>query len=416
MRVDTFGIKQSVGLARLITITSPIGDRTLRFTDAQKDVVATSGSAWILSSGFWDDGGTWDDGAEWIDTPIAPGGSVTWKSEPGCLATSIAYYNDGTIANCEVLVSASTETDAQLHPADAIFGLYDGAAIIVELCDPTRPEAGRITLLSGFVGYCKEIREGLVSFEMRSVLSHARSVVSEQFGPMCRAEYGDDRCKTAVLPADLKRNHAYVKARSTGGTLDYNAVNDAWARVRVANAGDPSDYGNFVLECTTGGTTAGTSPDYSGIGIGSVVTDGTVVFTVRASLCRYAKIASIVDGHGVIIDRLPEPAASADGYYTLGTLILRSGDNSGASFPISNWSFVTGAPQVKFFLDTTEFIVGGEWIEIMRGCDKTEATCRNRDNNIVNRRAEPFVPGRDLLLTTIPTAQQGAGNVTNSLV
>lgn len=356
----------AVALARIVTIVSPSGKRTLRLADAQDDITI---------------------------------GSFTWTAEPGCLSTAIAYANDGTVSNMEVTVSAY-ET-GQLKPKDVIFGIFDGSSMIVELIDPTSPDSGTMVLLSGYVGIPKLNRDGTATFELRSVLMRARSVVSEQFGPMCRADYGDDRCKKAVLPADITRNKTYVVATSIGGTLDYDRVNDAWGRVRTGSAGDPSDYANVIYECTTAGTTAGSAPTYDPT-IGNTTTDGTAIFIARDSLCRYAKIDSIVDGHSILIDRLPEAAASVDGYYTLGTIILRSGDNEDVSFPLSNWD--PSGNKASFFLDISQIVVGGEWIEIMRGCDKTESTCFTRDNNIINRRAESFVPGRDLLLTQIPNS------------
>lgn len=399
---------------RLITIVGPNINRVLRFTDAEQDIILAGAS----------------------------GDTITYKSEPGCIASGISYSNDGTVANCEILVSSYA--GGQLQPADGVFGIYDGAAMLVELVDPQNPNAsivsdwllttgfwddsgfwrdeavwhdtpppigGGIVLLRGYVGQVKEVREGLVSFECRSVLTRARSVVTERFGPMCRADFGDDRCKIEAYPADIQRNTDYVLAIGTSGTRDYDTVNSAWGRVRIGTAGTPSDYQNFVWQCTQAGTTASSAPVYSGP-VGTVIADGTAKFTCVNAWARYGQIDSVVDAHNIFLTALPDPRASVDGFYTLGAVIIRSGVNAGFSLPISNW--IAASNEVRFFLDISEIIVGGELIEILPGCDKTEAMCFGRYNNIINAREEKFVPGRDLLLSQAGTATAPASRSTTT--
>lgn len=379
MRVCPFNIDTAQSLNRLITITSANSPRVLRFTDAQSDVTIST-----------------------------TGGDVTWKSEPGCISSAMSYFNDGTVANSEILLAFNTT--GQLLPTDAVYGFFDGAACLVELVDPTQPNAGTMTLLSGYIGNIKQTREGLVSLEARSVLMRARSIVSERFGPMCRADFGDDRCKVAVMPADIQRSTSYTQ---TNGVRDYNTVDGSWGRVRIGGGGVPADYQNFVWECTQTGVTDSVDPGYSGP-VGTVITDGTAQFTCRDSWARYGQISSLVDGHDVLLTALPDPRASVAGFYTLGTLILRSGNNSGLSLPISNWDPTTGALRVGFFLDITEIISGGELIEIIKGCDKTESTCFSVFGNIVNRRAETFCPGRDLALTIVGGSGAPSGDFTGT--
>lgn len=364
MRTSSFNIDTAAALARIITISSANSPRVLRFTDAQKDVVIAT-----------------------------TGGDVTWKSEPGCISSAMSYFSDGTIANSEILLAF--DATSQLKPTDAVYGFYDGATCLIQLVDPTQPNAGTMTLLSGYIGNVKQTREGLVSLEARSVLMRARSIVTERFGPMCRADFGDDRCKVAVMPADVQRSTDYTQ---TNGVRDYDTVDGSWVRVRIGTGGVPADYQNFVWECTTTGVTSGSPVTYSGP-VGTVITDGTAQFTCRDSFTRYATISTVVDGHDITLTGLPDPRASVDGWFTLGTLVLRSGNNSGLSLPISNW--VAGTFTVGFFLDITEIISGGELIEIIKGCDKTESACFNTFNNIINRRAETFCPGRDLALTIV---------------
>jgi hypothetical protein len=369
-----FAAGKCESLAFLITIVARYGDRALFFTDLAQDIKV---------------------------------GAVTYHAAPGCMATGVDFSDDGTIANGDIVV-AESELGSTLAARECAVGLYDGADFSIELIDAAAPADGSIVLLSGQIGPVEVTVEHIIKFTLRSVLARQRAIVSEQMSAMCRAELGDDRCKIAILPADVARSTAYIVARSGAGTLDYDFVNSAWARVRAGAAGDPSDYANLVLECTGAGTTAAAAPDYSGITAGSVITDGSAQFTARDSYTRFAKIDSIVDGFNVLLDRPPDPRA-VDGWFSLGELILRSGPNAGFALPVSNW--LQASNQASFFLDASPFIVGGEWVEIVKGCDKRATTCNGTFSNIINRRAEDLGPGGDLLKTIPPAAAPSSNQV-----
>jgi uncharacterized phage protein (TIGR02218 family) len=42
----------------------------------------------------------------------------------------------------------------------------------------------------------------------------------------------------------------------------------------------------------------------------------------------------------------------------------------------------------------------GDTLDIVAGCDKRHDTCKVKFSNIVNRRAEDFIPGNDAFLQT----------------
>lgn len=80
------------------------------------------------------------------------------------------------------------------------------------------------------------------------------------------------------------------------------------------------------------------------------------------------------------------------GYFAFGTVKFTSGANIGLSKEIavanSTLHLVTCDP---FPLS----IAAGDAVEIQIGCDKTLEVCRDNYDNIVNRRAEDYVPGTD---------------------
>ena len=54
-------------------------------------------------------------------------------------------------------------------------------------------------------------------------------------------------------------------------------------------------HAKYFLKCTTAGTTDTTAPDFTGVGSGDTVTDGTAVFTVQTILSLEEKEAAFVD-------------------------------------------------------------------------------------------------------------------------
>lgn len=361
MRTFAFSTTGAVDFARLITITR--GARVVRFSDVRKTIT--------------------------ID-------AVSWLPVKACTVGAMQFRRDGEVANATIYLAAdSTDT---IKPVDVILGVYDGADILIEMCNQENPSAGKTVLLQGAIGKVSANRDGVITLEARGLLTRSRGLVTERYSPMCRADLGDDRCKIPLLPSDVARNTAYV----LGTPKNYKRVDQGWMRVRTASAGDPTDYANLVWECTTAGTTAGSLPGgYTGATLGTTVTDGTAHFTARDSFTRSAVIASVSDNHTVVLSSLDEPRSAAAGWFTLGTLLIRSGPNAGIAIPISNSAGTTGSQTLKFFMDITPWIAGGESVEVCKGCDKTEATCLGTFDNIVNRRAETFVPGRDLSLASV---------------
>ncbi len=92
------------------------------------------------------------------------------------------------------------------------------------------------------------------------------------------------------------------------------------------------------------------------------------------------------------------------GIYALGQVSFTSGANNGLSMEIKEHSYnaTTGA-RVVLALPMPYAISAGDTFDIIKGCDKTLATCEARFANVVNFRGEPHVPGLDRMLETAGT-------------
>ena len=103
---------------------------------------------------------------------------------------------------------------------------------------------------------------------------------------------------------------------------------------------------------------------------------------------RFARVVS-ADGAAVTLDA-GEPDANAWGW---GLLRWLGGGNSGLESAVaaSDGATVTLRRPPVYAPDA------GTLVEIVEGCDKSFATCRDRFANAANFRGEPFLPGIDLL-------------------
>lgn len=139
--------------------------------------------------------------------------------------------------------------------------------------------------------------------------------------------------------------------------------------------------------------------------------------TCRASLgdaqCGFdieaAKVAFTVDS-------LPTPTAvvaselsDADNSYAQGYVLWLTGDNEGTtSFILSS---IMSSTTIGLSAAPAHPIQVGDTGYAYPGCDKTAKTCRDKFNRIAFLRAEPFVPGQDLLPPVRVATSGGGGSL-----
>ncbi len=84
--------------------------------------------------------------------------------------------------------------------------------------------------------------------------------------------------------------------------------------------------------------------------------------------------------------------------YTYGTLTWTSGANKGDGYEVK-LAFFDGSEQynIQLYLQTSQPINAEDSFTITTGCDKTQSTCFNIYNNILNMRGFPGVPGLNFL-------------------
>ena len=88
----------------------------------------------------------------------------------------------------------------------------------------------------------------------------------------------------------------------------------------------------------------------------------------------------------------------ADGWFTGGVLMARSGANAGARLSVKTHRRSGGEAIVDFWTPPGEIFVKGDEIELIAGCDKSFAACGAKFSNRVNFRGFPHIPGNDALM------------------
>jgi uncharacterized phage protein (TIGR02218 family) len=104
---------------------------------------------------------------------------------------------------------------------------------------------------------------------------------------------------------------------------------------------------------------------------------------------------TVVPTSGLVMPGSSTPTVAApSGWFNDGIITFTSGAMNGLSVEIKSWDGLT----VNTFLPMPFQPLAGDTFTIEPGCDHTKNDCYSKFNNIINLRAEPDIPGMDLIL------------------
>lgn len=136
--------------------------------------------------------------------------------------------------------------------------------------------------------------------------------------------------------------------------------------------------------------------------VGRVVTPGCdAIFGdarcgVSLSAYTHALTVTGVTSRTVFEDSVLDDSSTPAGYFDGGLITWLTGDNAGRSMEIKSHS---AGGVFTLFLPMVDNISVGDTADVVAGCDKSLATCRDTFNNVVNFRGFPSVPGNDRLFS-----------------
>ena len=143
--------------------------------------------------------------------------------------------------------------------------------------------------------------------ELRGLSQPLAQNTLQLYGPDCRADLGDSRCRFPLWPGVVARGTAYAAGQFVRAS---NPAGGTYA----------SDFDDRIYECTSAGTTHATvQPTYE-VTVGNTTTDGTAVFTAREGFTRASEVALVDNDRELHADAALD--AYADGWFDEGLLVF----------------------------------------------------------------------------------------------
>lgn len=315
-------------------------------------------------------------------------GGVKYASSSGYTASAVESSYDLSTSNLEI--DGIFLSSSAVQQTDVEAGVWSNAAVLIFVVNYADLTMGQVNLTGGNLGQWTVVNGGW-KVELRGLAQAMQQTVSQQFSATCRATFGDSKC---LIAGGVPTASGSVQSIVTAGLV--------WNDASLIQTGPASSFVDTV------GHLIPTASPYQ--------------VQVVAPSGSFAANTSVVDGGGRVYSQVSgSPGegqysvnssglytfSSADagvevfinftynvGYFAYGKVVWTSGVNKGFTNTVK--TFAPGV--VTLGLPTPNPIAVGDNYTIYAGCDKQFGTCRDRWNNIVHFRGEPFIPGPDVLL------------------
>ncbi|MBY4799891.1 DUF2163 domain-containing protein [Burkholderia cepacia] len=315
-------------------------------------------------------------------------GGVRYASSSGFTASAIENTSDLSTSNLEIdgLLLA---TNGVITQTDIEGGVWSGAAVLIFAVNFSDLTMGQINLVNGNLGNFT-LLNGAWKVELRGVAQTFQQGKGDQFSPTCRARLGDSKCTINLAPLTASGAVTSVVNQLQWGDTSLTQTGPVTAFVdsvghRVPTTGPytvqvVSPSGSFQADAgvfDAGGNQLSYTSGTPGAGQYSV--SGTGLYTFNTAQAGwFVKINFTY----------------AVGYFAYGNVTWTSGANAGLNAPVKT----SAVGSVTLGMPMPNPIHVGDTYTIVAGCDKQLGTCRDRYNNVVHFRGEPYVPGPDTIL------------------
>lgn len=320
----------------------------------------------------------------------------TYIALAGFLRSDIATQAALNVDNLEI---NGPQISPSLVEEDITAGRWNHAQIRLFLVNWADLTMGRHYLRVGTIGEVT-FEDGKFKAEFRGLMQRYTSTLVELTTPSCRATFGDGRCRfdvsTVTVTGTLTADSADGMTLLDSGRTEDGAVGGTGgggvAITGISNA-------NPAVVTMVDGSLAlvdGQSVTISGV---AGATWANSVWTVRSPSGATFSLGFDATDTGIFA-----PYASGGQVFTLsagrslfdgGTLTMTSGQNAGFSQDVK--SYVTG--QLTLVLPLPYPASSGDTYTLVQGCGKDFfSDCRDRFDNVLNFRGEPYVAGLDKLL------------------
>lgn len=342
--------------------------------------------------------------------------SLNYSASKGINSTSI--QNQVTLAVDNLSVQGPFVIGG-IERNDLESGRFDGAMVEVYVVNRLNPDEHCAIIRTGFLGKV-EIRDNDYTVEFRGLKQYLQNEIGQLYSPVCRAELGDERCKISlndwmeygvVIGVDENnpriRFAAELYERHSGNVHSqyYNVSLSKWfnyGRVEWRIDFTPPPF-NAPVTCYRGtGTTNdicfgdgdGTITAASGAWDGFSVGDWVIIDELSANKGTY----EVLDVSDTVLTLDASFVFEDNSLATIRKYATNLNYNTAReiqTYEIEAWSGLGNISTFRLFQKTPFDIHVGDLFRVFPGCNKTISMCKTRFNNIMNRRAEDFVPGPD---------------------
>lgn len=321
-----------------------------------------------------------------FDQPIVYGG-VTYASKGGYTHSQIDMTSDLSTSNLEI---GAIFDSSLITPQSLEAGLWDYAAVSISLVNYADLTMGAVSLGNGVLGQVT-LTNGQYNVELRGLAQLMQQDMGEVYSPTCRATFGDSRCTINLVPLTF-----------SGTVQSVNGVT-SWNDASLTQTGPAVPYAD-----THGQRVPSTTPWQLQIvppAGGAFLTDGRVIDVsgnqwqsvggspgndqYNVSGTGLYTFNSSQEGEEVFIDFDYQM-----GFFSYGMVKFTGGLNAGYSMEVKQ--FAPGVVALTMAMPNP--IAVGDTYTIIAGCDRQFGTCKNRFNNVVHFRGEPYTPGVDTML------------------
>ncbi|KAA1015979.1 DUF2163 domain-containing protein [Paraburkholderia panacisoli] len=319
-----------------------------------------------------------------FDQDITYGGQL-FRSAGGYTHSQIQSGSDLSTSNLEV--DAIFDSDL-ITPQSLESGLWDFASVVISLVNYNDLTMGAAVLASGVLGQVT-IRNGVYKTELRGLAQLMQEDFGDVYSPTCRAMFGDAQCTTDLTPLTFSGSIQSVTGATqwADATLTQTGPNASFADTVGHRIPTMFPYTVQIVPPTGGAFVAtGTVKDSSGA-VYSQGTPGPGVFSVSPTGLYTFDITAA--GGEIFID-----FSYQIGYFAYGKVVFTSGQNAGFEMDVK--AFAPG--HVTLAMAMPYPLAVGDTYTIVAGCDKLFGTCRDRWNNVIHFRGEPYIPGQDVIL------------------
>lgn len=311
-------------------------------------------------------------------------GGNTYQAATGFTRSALEETSDMAVDNMDIMGILDS---AFITEDDIRGGLYDYAAVSSFLVNHEDPDTfSSIKLRTGFVGEATATKDAQTfTADFRGLLQNYSQNVGEIYQEECRADLGDTRCKVVLEPTEIARTTAYAVG-------DYVSVPTDGGEI------DERKYEGRRYLCTVAGTTAGSQPAYNTT-VGQTTVDGTASFICEYSFTQFVEVVTVTSNRLFTVEVPYNDAIALDDWFKYGAVQFQVGGNSYKAYEIKQYTKLTHT--IELFLPTNYTIEVGQLVKVYTGCNKSiQTACRDKFDNVINYRGEPFIPGTDQILDT----------------